>query len=316
MPEIIILIPARMTASRLPGKPLADIAGQPMIVHVLRRALAAGIGEVAVATDSEAVAAAVEKAGGRAIMTRADHASGSDRIFEALEALDPQRRIGTVVNVQGDLPSIEPADIRAAIEPLADPAVDIATLAAVITDPAERSNPNVVKVMGRSIGPDRLHAVTFTRADATGPGPHYHHIGLYAYRRAALERFVRLPPSANEQRERLEQLRALDAGMRIDVAVVKSVPLGVDTPDELGAGAKLTARLSDVRRRDGRRGPAPGVAGVGQDGPYLIVIQLPPERRHARRGRRGIGSGAARAAQHQPDRRARVTRAQHRRVRE
>jgi 3-deoxy-manno-octulosonate cytidylyltransferase (CMP-KDO synthetase) len=239
MPETIILIPARMTASRLPGKPLADIAGQPMIVHVLRRALAANIGEVAVATDSEAIATAVEKANGRAVMTRADHASGSDRIHEALEALDPERRIDTVVNVQGDLPAIEPGDIRAAIEPLADPVVDIATLAAVITDPAERSNPNVVKVSGRAIAPNRLHAVTFTRADATGPGPHYHHIGLYAYRRAALERFVALPPSANERRERLEQLRALDAGMRIDVAVVKSVPLGVDTPNDLEKARRL-----------------------------------------------------------------------------
>jgi 3-deoxy-manno-octulosonate cytidylyltransferase (CMP-KDO synthetase) len=233
MPDTIILIPARMASSRLPGKPLADIAGLPMIVHVLRRALAAKIGEAVVATDSEAVAAAVEKSGGRAIMTRADHVSGSDRIYQALQALDPERRIGIVVNVQGDLPTIDPADIRTALGPLADPAVDIATLAAVITDPTERSNPNVVKVAGSAVAPGRLRATTFTRADATGAGPHYHHIGLYAYRRAALERFVKLPPSANEQREKLEQLRALDAGLRIDVVVVKSVPLGVDTPEEL-----------------------------------------------------------------------------------
>ena len=239
MPDTIILIPARMASSRLPGKPLADIAGLPMIVHVLRRAQAAHIGEAVVATDSEAVAAAVEKANGRAIMTRADHVSGSDRIYEALEALDPERRIKFAVNVQGDLPTIEPADIRAALGLLADPAVDIATLAAVIADPAERSNPNVVKVSGSAVAPGRLRAVTFTRADATGAGPHYHHIGLYAYRRAALERFVKLPPSANEQRERLEQLRALDAGMRIDVMLVKSVPLGVDTPEELEKARKL-----------------------------------------------------------------------------
>ena len=212
-----------------------------MIVHVLRRAQAAQIGEAVVATDSEAIQAAVEKSGGRAIMTRGDHVSGSDRIYEALEALDPEHRIDIVVNVQGDLPTIEPADIRAALAPLSDPAVDIATLAAVITDPAERSNPNVVKVSGSAVAPGRLRATTFTRADATGPGPHYHHIGLYAYRRAALERFVKLPPSANEQREKLEQLRALDAGMRIDVAVVKSVPLGVDTPEEL---AKARAMLA------------------------------------------------------------------------
>jgi 3-deoxy-manno-octulosonate cytidylyltransferase (CMP-KDO synthetase) len=235
----IILIPARMASSRLPGKPLADIAGEPMIVHVLRRAQAAKIGETVVATDSEAVVAAVEKANGRAIMTRADHASGSDRIYEALAALDPERRIGTVVNVQGDLPTIDPTDIRAALGPLSDPQVDIATIAAVIADPADRTNPNVVKVSGSTVSPGRFRGTTFTRADATGSGPHYHHIGLYAYRRAALERFVKLPPSANEQRDRLEQLRALDAGMRIDVAVVKSVPLGVDTPEELAKARAL-----------------------------------------------------------------------------
>jgi 3-deoxy-manno-octulosonate cytidylyltransferase (CMP-KDO synthetase) len=241
MSDAIILIPARLASTRLPGKPLADIHGAPMIVHVLRRAWEAGIGEAVVATDSEAVATAVEKAGGRAIMTRGDHASGSDRIFEALEALDPEHHVGIVVNVQGDLPTIDPEDIRAALMPLADPAVDIATLAAVIADPAELTNPNVVKAHGQKIGPDRLHASTFTRADAIGAGPHYHHIGLYAYRRAALERFVALPPSANEQRERLEQLRALDAGMRIDIAIVKSVPLGVDAPEDL---AKARAMLA------------------------------------------------------------------------
>ncbi len=241
MPNTVILIPARMASSRLPGKPLADIAGTPMIVHVLRRALAAGVGEAVVATDSEAIQAAVEKSGGRAVMTRSDHVSGSDRIFEALQALDPERRVDIVVNVQGDLPTIDPADIRAALDPLSDPAVDIATLAAVIADPAERSNPNVVKVSGATVAPGCFHATTFTRADATGPGPHYHHIGLYAYRRAALERFVKLPPSANERREKLEQLRALDAGMRIDAAVVKSVPLGVDTPEELAKARTMLA---------------------------------------------------------------------------
>ena len=243
MSDIIIIIPARMASTRLPGKPLADIGGVPMIVQVQRRAQAAGIGEAVVATDSEAIAAAVEKAGGRAVMTRADHASGSDRIFEALMALDPERRIKFVVNVQGDLPTVDPADIRAALGPLADPAVDIATLAAEIADPAERSNPNVVKAIGTVVAPGRLRATTFTRANAAGPGPHYHHIGLYAYRRDALERFVALPPSANEQRERLEQLRALDAGMRIDVVVVKSVPLGVDTPEDL---AKARAMMKIV----------------------------------------------------------------------
>ena len=241
MPNAIILIPARLASTRLPGKPLADLHGVPMIVQVLRRAEAARIGEAVVATDSEAVAAAVEKADGRAVMTRSDHVSGSDRIYEALEALDPERRIDIVVNVQGDLPTIDPADIGAALIPLDDPAVDIATLAAIITDPAELINPNVVKVSGPQIARGRLHALTFTRKPATGPGPHHHHIGLYAYRRAALERFVKLPPSANEKREKLEQLRALDAGMRIDAMVVNSVPLGVDTPEDLEKARTLLA---------------------------------------------------------------------------
>ena len=239
MNDTLVLIPARLAATRLPGKPLLDIQGTPMIVHVVRRAQAAKIGEVVVATDSEPVLAAVEKAGGRAVMTRADHPSGSDRIHEALMDIDPERRIRTVVNVQGDLPTIDPADIKAALGPLNDPAVDIATLAVVIRDEAELTNPNVVKAIGREVAPGRLHAKTFTRANATGPGPHYHHIGLYAYRRAALEKFVALPPSENEKREKLEQLRALDAGMRIDVAIVKSVPLGVDAPDDLEKARRM-----------------------------------------------------------------------------
>jgi len=241
MARAIVLIPARMASTRLPGKPLADVGGQPMIVHVLRRAEAAGVGQAVVATDSEAIAAAVEKAGGRAVMTRSDHASGSDRIHEALQALDPERAYDIVVNVQGDLPTIEPADIRAAIAPLSDGGVDIATLAAAISDAAELTDPNVVKAIGTMIAPGRLRATSFTRADAEGPGPHYHHIGLYAYRRAALERFVKLPPSANEQREKLEQLRALDAGMRIDVVIVNSVPLGVDTEEDLAKARALLA---------------------------------------------------------------------------
>jgi len=239
MPNTIILIPARLASTRLPGKPLADLHGTPMIVHVARRAKSARIGDVIVATDSEAVAAAVEKDGGRAVMTRSDHVSGSDRIYEALEALDPEHRIGIIVNVQGDLPTIEPADIRIALKPLDDPAVDIATLAAAISDPTERTTPNVVKVSGPQIAPNRLQAKSFTRGNASDPGPHYHHIGLYAYRRAALARFVVLPPSANEKRERLEQLRALDAGMRIDAMLVKSVPLGIDTPADLEKARQL-----------------------------------------------------------------------------
>ena len=244
MADVLILIPARLAASRLPGKPLAAIAGEPMIVHVLRRAQAADIGPVVVATDSPEVAAAVDKAGGRAVMTAPDHASGSDRIFEALGKLDSGRRAEIVVNVQGDLPTIEPAAIRAALLPLADAAVDIATLAAEIKVPAERVNPHVVKVVGTPVAPGRLRALYFTRATAPwGEGPLYHHIGLYAFRRAALERFVKLPPSLLERREKLEQLRALEAGMRIDVEIVDAVPLGVDTPEDLEkARAMLTGQ--------------------------------------------------------------------------
>ena len=234
MTGVIVLIPARMASTRLPGKPLAEIAGEAMIVHVLRRARAAKLGPVVVATDSAEIAAAVDKSGGLAVMTRADHASGSDRIFEALNKADPRREASVVVNVQGDLPTIDPAQIAAALGPLADPAVDIATLAAEITNPAERTNPNVVKIAGTPVGPSRLRALYFSRATVpAGDGPLYHHIGLYAYRRAALERFVTLPASALEQREKLEQLRALEAGMRIDVAIVDTVPLGVDTPEDL-----------------------------------------------------------------------------------
>ena len=244
MADVLILIPARMAATRLPGKPLAAIAGEPMIVHVLRRALAAELGPVVVATDSAEVAAIVDKAGGRAVLTRADHASGSDRIFEALGKADSQSRAKIVVNLQGDLPTIAPATIAAALGPLNDPAVDIATLAAEITVPEERANPNVVKVVGTPVAPSRLRALYFTRATApAGDGPLYHHIGLYAYRRAALERFVALPPSPLERREKLEQLRALEAGMRIDVAIVDAVPLGVDTAEDLErAHAMLTGR--------------------------------------------------------------------------
>ena len=232
--DILILIPARMGSTRLPGKALADIAGAPMIVQVMRRAQAADVGSVVVATDTAEIAAAVTAAGGRAVMTRPDHNSGSDRIFEALGTVDPEGRANIVVNVQGDFPMLAPSDIRAALRPLADPAVDIGTLALAITEDDERTDPNVVKVIGSEIAPGHLRALYFTRATApTGQGPLYHHIGLYAYRRAALTRFVALPPSPLERRERLEQLRALEAGMRIDVALTDNVIFGVDTPEHL-----------------------------------------------------------------------------------
>ncbi len=238
----IVLIPARMASTRLPDKPLADIAGRPMIVHVAERARQSGLGRVAVATDTAEVARVVREAGFEAVMTRNDHQSGSDRIYEALRTLDPDGGVDIVVNVQGDLPTIEPETVRAAFRPLATADVDIATLGVQVVDEDEKTNPNVVKIVGSPLSsdnaakarPGRLRALYFTRATAPwGEGPLYHHIGLYAYRRAALERFVSLPPSTLEQRERLEQLRALEAGMRIDVEIVKSVPLGVDTPDDL-----------------------------------------------------------------------------------
>jgi len=239
----LVLIPARMASTRLPGKPLADIAGRPMIVHVAARASESGLGRVVVATDTDIVAETVRAHGFEAVMTRADHESGSDRIFEALTRLDPKGEVDTVVNVQGDLPTIDPELIRAAFRPLAEAAVDIATLGVEIVREEEKTNPNVVKIVGSALSVQRLKALYFTRATAPwGEGPLYHHIGLYAYRRAALERFVRLGPSPLEKRERLEQLRALEAGMRIDAEIVSSVPLGVDTPEDLERAREILSR--------------------------------------------------------------------------
>lgn len=236
----IVLIPARMASTRLPGKPLADIAGKPMIVQVMLRALEADIGSVVIATDTAEVAAAVGDHGGNAVMTRSDHPSGSDRIFEALQAFDPEGTVETIVNVQGDLPTIDPLAIRASLRPLDEAKVELATLATEISDPDERTDPNVVKLVGTEAGPSILRALYFTRATAPyGKGPLYHHIGLYAWRRSALERFVSLPPSPLEQREKLEQLRVLEDGMRIDAALVDTVPLGVDTPAHLERARQL-----------------------------------------------------------------------------
>lgn len=232
--EALVLIPARMAATRLPGKPLADIHGVPMIVHVWRRASEAQIGPVVVATDDADIAAAVRAAGGEAVITRADHENGSARIHEAANLVDSARHYDVIVNVQGDLPTIEPASIAACFAPLSDSAVDIATIAALIDRDEERTNPNVVKIVGSPLSANRLRALYFTRATAPwGEGPLLHHIGLYAYRRAALDRFVSLPQSPLELREKLEQLRALEDGMRIDVMVIDHVPRGVDTPPDL-----------------------------------------------------------------------------------
>jgi 3-deoxy-manno-octulosonate cytidylyltransferase (CMP-KDO synthetase) len=243
-PNVIVLIPARMASTRLPGKPLADIHGSPMIVHVWRRAVEAAVGRVVVATDDVAIAAAIELAGGEAMMTASDHLNGTARIHEALTRL--QSAADIVVNIQGDIPTVSPAAIRAALTPLnVDPAVSIGTICAEIVRAEERTDPNVVKVVGSPATLSEedagiLRALYFTRATAPwGEGPLYHHIGLYAYRRAALERYVALPPSPLELREKLEQLRALENGMRIDAAIVDEVPLGVDTEHDLHRAREL-----------------------------------------------------------------------------
>ncbi|SFM02180.1 3-deoxy-manno-octulosonate cytidylyltransferase [Methylorubrum salsuginis] len=244
MSDPLILIPARLAATRLPNKPLADIAGEPMIVHVWRRAVESGVGPVVVATDAPEIVEAIESRGGLAVMTSPDHPSGSDRLAEALEIVDPEGHHDVVVNVQGDLPTIDPGIIAAAVTPLADAAVDIATLAALIERAGEADDPNVVKIIGHHVASNRLRALAFTRARAPwGEGPLFHHIGLYAYRRKALRRFVSLPQGELERREKLEQLRALEAGMRIDATLVTDLPLGVDTPADLErARALLSAR--------------------------------------------------------------------------
>ena len=243
----IVLIPARMSATRLPGKPLADIHGAPMIVHVWRRAVAADVGPVWVAADDSRIVDAVVAAGGKAVMTRFDHPSGSDRVFEALSSVDAHGVHDIVVNIQGDLPTIEPSVVRASLAPLADHAVDIATLATPITREQEKDDPNVVKAIATELDSTRLRALYFTRARAPwGEGRLLHHIGLYAYRRDALRRFVAAPPSPLERREKLEQLRALEMGMRVDVALVDTAPLGVDGPEDLERARVMLAPGKDA----------------------------------------------------------------------
>ncbi|MGC8475884.1 MAG: 3-deoxy-manno-octulosonate cytidylyltransferase [Acetobacteraceae bacterium] len=231
----IVVIPARMASSRLPGKPLVDIGGVPMILRVLRRAEAAEIGPVVVACAEPVIAEVVVDAGGHAVMTDPELPSGSDRVFQAVSRLDPGGRHSVVVNLQGDVPTIEPAVIRAALVPLDDPDCDIGTLVAPIADETEAATPSFVKAAcafaeGAKVAP----ALYFSRAAIPwGNGPRWHHIGIYAYRRAALARFVALPESLLERREGLEQLRALEAGMRIGCARVAHGPFGVDTPADL-----------------------------------------------------------------------------------
>lgn len=243
MTNTLILIPARMASTRLPNKPMAEINGLPMICQVVNRAREAKIGEPVVATDSKIIMDAVEAHGAKAIMTREDHESGSDRIWEAIEKIDPSGEADTIINLQGDLPAIDPKLIRQSISPLEDETVDIATLAAEIRDEAEKTNPNVVKAIGTPISDTRLRALYFSRATAPhGEGPLYHHIGLYAYKRSALEKFVSLEAGILEQREKLEQLRALENGMRIDIELVRTIPHGVDTMEDLEKARNLLER--------------------------------------------------------------------------
>jgi 3-deoxy-manno-octulosonate cytidylyltransferase (CMP-KDO synthetase) len=234
MTEPIIIIPARLAAERLPGKPLLDVCGVPLVVHVWRRAREAELGPVLVATDAPEIARAVEAAGGTAMMTGAEHASGSDRVFEAVTAADGDGRHDIVINLQGDMPDIAASTLRAGALPLADLAVDIGTVATTLSEPELSEDPAVVKLIGTRIGKNRLRALYFTRAVAPwGKGDLLQHIGVYAFRRSALARFAALPRSALERREGLEQLRAVEAGMRIDVALVDEAPIGVDTPASL-----------------------------------------------------------------------------------
>jgi 3-deoxy-manno-octulosonate cytidylyltransferase (CMP-KDO synthetase) len=242
----IVIIPARMASTRLPGKPLALIAGRPMILHVLARAMAAAIGPVAVACCDARVFDLVNSAGGFAVMTNPDLPSGSDRVHEALEEIDPARQHDIVVNLQGDLPSIPPEDLRAVLDPLDQPRFDLATLVAPITTPHEVASPSVVKaVCAFAPGMAVAQAHYFSRAAVPwGDGPLWHHVGVYAWRRRVLDRFVRLPPSLLEERERLEQLRALEAGMAIGCARIAAAPFGIDTPDDL---ARARAEMENVR---------------------------------------------------------------------
>ena len=240
----IVVIPARMAATRLPGKPLADILGRPMIAHVLDRAREAGIGPVAVAAGEAEIAEAARAAGAEAVMVTEDVPSGTDRVQRAMATLDPEGRYDIVVNLQGDFPTIEPETLRAVLEPLADPAIDIGTLVCPIADEEEANTSSFVKCACAFEGEARVApALYFSRQPIPwGDGPRWHHIGVYAYRRAALDRFVALRASPLEQREKLEQLRALEAGMRIAAARVEHGPFGVDTPHDLERARALLTR--------------------------------------------------------------------------
>jgi len=243
----LIVIPARLAATRLPDKPLAEIGGVPMIVQVWRRAMESALGPVLVACADSAIVEAVRAAGGEAVLTDPALPSGSDRVWQGVQAYDPDGARDVIVNLQGDLPTIQPVALRSVLAPLHEGPADIATLAAPIADPAERHNPNVVKVavpLAPRGAPSIGRALYFSRSAVPWDGgdarqPLFHHIGVYAYRRTALAHFVDLPPGMLERREKLEQLRALEHGLRIDVARVDTVPLGVDTPDDLDRARRI-----------------------------------------------------------------------------
>ncbi len=232
-----------MASTRLPGKPLADIHGRPMVVHVMLRALAAGIGPVAVAAAEPAIAEAVRQAGGICVLTDPALPSGSDRVHAALAALDPDGAHDVVVNLQGDFPTLASSHLIRALAPLADAAVDVGTLVTPIADEAEAASPSIVKAAcAFARGCDIARALYFSRLPIpSGDGPRWHHVGVYAWRRAALARFVALPPSALEMRETLEQLRALEAGMVIGCARIEAAPFGVDTQDDLARARRVLA---------------------------------------------------------------------------
>ena len=246
--KLIVTIPARLAATRLPNKPLADIHGRPMIVHVWERVVAAigSIDQVIVAAGDAEIVDVMQSAGGRVVLTDPDLPSGSDRVFRAIQEIEKQDGITLehIINVQGDLPTLAPEIVKKTANLLQDGS-DMASLVAKIIDPREIDNPNVVKAIvswdAASTKQEKVgRGIYFTRAAApSGDGPYYHHIGIYGYQRDALEKFVNLPPSTLEKREKLEQLRALEDGMTIRLACVDTIPLGVDTQEDLERARKI-----------------------------------------------------------------------------
>ncbi|MBY0463279.1 MAG: 3-deoxy-manno-octulosonate cytidylyltransferase [Alphaproteobacteria bacterium] len=240
MPRPIIVIPARLASTRLPNKPLVEIQGKPMILRVWEQAMAADIGEVVVACCGAEIADIITEAGGKAILTNPNHPSGTDRIHEAVRSRSNLSKDTIIVNLQGDLPTVSKESLRAVLEPLQNSKVDIGTLAVPISDPKQIENPNVVKIALTFVKPNIGRALYFSRSPIPyGATEYYHHIGIYAYRMSSLERYVSLEPSLLEQTEKLEQLRALEDGMRIDVGIVGEIPHSVDTKEDLEAVARF-----------------------------------------------------------------------------